>query len=351
MIRDIDGKSILYSYSRLEYGSDIFSVYTARDVSALYQTRKEQVHYFSQISLALTLCSVCLLAVVVYVISRRMKHLEKEAAKVCDGDYSAKIQIRGNDEIASLSRQFNRMIDSINHNMADIRQVADNRKLFISDLTHEIRSPLTSIIGYSELLKNVKLTEEQKIQSYAEKIHTDGKYIQQLSESLTQLVLLGSDALHFTNMDLSEFLKQAMGDARDKLASYQIPFEAAIYPKVMKKIEPSLFHSLIFNLLKNACKASPPGSCIQVVLGADRLSVTDHGKGIPLEELERIREPFYQVDNKARSRQENKGLGLGLPLCIKIAECHGWKLILQSKVGEGTTATVFFNREEMYEKA
>lgn len=347
IIRDAGTKTLLYSYSKIKIDNAYFSIYTARDITPVYTARLEQIRLFINISVLLTLLSALLLAIVIYFVTRKIKHLQEEAEKVAQGDYSAKIAISGHDEVADLCQQFNTMIDSVNRNMADIRQTAENRKLFISDLTHEIRSPLTSIIGYSELLKNVKITEEDKIQRYAEKIHEDGKYIEQLSSSLTQLVLLGNHSVDRSMTDLSVLLKKALIMAQDMLSGYHIPFEAAIQPGVKKIANPQLIQSTVINLLKNACKASQPGNHIKVVLDQEKLSVADQGKGIPLEELERIREPFYQVDNKARTRQEKRGLGLGLPLCIKIAELHGWQLIIQSKVGTGTTVTIFFNKEEL----
>lgn len=345
VILDNEGVPCLYTYSKIQITDNTYTVYTGRDISAIYHYREEQIKLFIRASLPLTLACVLVLAIIIYFITRKVKHLQDEAQKVAAGDYSAQIEIRGDDEFSELGRQFNHMIDSVNANMRQIQQVSENRKLFIGDLTHEIKSPLTSIIGYSELLKNVKLTDEKKLHDYAGKIHEDGKYIEQLSNSLTQMVLMNGQNLDRGMTDLSELLKQTMAMAWDMLKGYHIPFETAIVPGVKKFANASLFQSLVINLLKNACKASSPGTVIKVTLSPDGLSVADQGKGIPLEELERIREPFYQVENKARTRQGKSGLGLGLPLCIKIAELHGWQLIIQSKVAIGTVVTIFFNKE------
>lgn len=350
LIFDRDAKTVLTTYSKVEAGGALYAVYTEHDVTPLYTARSQQIVSFIKISTLLTLLCALVLAVMIYFMTKKIRDLELEAEKVCLGDYSGEIRIKGNDEIADLSKQFNAMISSVSQNMEQIRRVSENRKLFVADLTHEIKSPLTSIIGYAELLKNVKLTDEERMQKYAGKIHEDGKYIEQLSESLTQVILLDNHTPDKTMANFSELLKTTLSMAQDMFAGFRIPIEAAVKPGIQKAINPSLIQSLILNLLKNACKASPADSKITVLLNEERLSVTDRGKGIPLEELERIREPFYQVDNQARSRQENRGLGLGLPLCIRIAEIHGWQLIIQSKVGHGTAITIFFNKDESYEE-
>lgn len=350
VIRSSDSKDILYTYSNIQIHNDVYTVYTSRDITPVYAARAEQIAAFINVSLLLTLLCALVLAVMIYFVTRKIKHLQDEAEKICQGDYSAKIAIKGTDEIADLGLKFNAMIDSVNQNMNSIQQVAENRKLFISDLSHEIKSPLTSILGYSELLRNVKLTDEDKLRKYAQRIHEDGKYIEQLSASLAQMMLMGENRVERSMINLSELLKTTLIMAQDMLSVYRISFEAAVMPEIKQAADPRLIQSLVLNLLKNACRASQPGSLVKVSLDKDRLSVSDQGKGIPLEELERIREPFYQIGNKSRSRQHQKGLGLGLPLCIKIAELHGWQLIIQSKVGHGTNVIVFFNQGGTNEK-
>lgn len=103
-----------------------------------------------------------------------------------------------------------------------------------------------------------------------------------------------------------------------------------------------LLCDLVINLVTNAAKASTPGSAIAVCAeqadGSIRLTVQDHGQGIPADKLARVVEPFYMVD-KSRSRRQG-GSGLGLALCSRIAQAHGGTLAMESELGKGTTVTV-----------
>lgn len=109
-------------------------------------------------------------------------------------------------------------------------------------------------------------------------------------------------------------------------------------------MEHDLLLDLIINLVDNASKASPSGALIELIAEDNRITVRDHGIGIPNEELDKLTEPFYMVD-KSRSRRAG-GAGIGLALCKEIATLHNAKLAFESESGVGTSASIVFSKEE-----
>lgn len=350
-IKENQGKSILYTCAKTVLEEKQYYIRTSRDITNIYSIREKQIEVFTHISIIFTLLLACLLAIAIYFITRRIKKLEKEIVKVSKGDYSVCLPQKGSDEISTLNIGVQTMINSINHNIKELERISENRQNFINDMTHEIRTPLTSIIGFSELLINVKITDEKILQKYATKIYEEGKYIENLTEALIQLVMLENKNIIVQEKNISDITKKAIEMARDMLAE-TVRIEEKIERNVFGMVEESLIQSLILNLIKNASKSYEGGGIVRITLTKEKLEIMDQGKGIPEEEIQKIVEPFYTL-NKARNRKQ-EGLGLGLPLCMKIAEIHGFKFQIQSQLNIGTIVTILFknstNKDNKNEK-
>lgn len=319
--------------------NNAYTIVTMSNISDIYKSRDIEIENFIQISLIVSVTIAIVLSLLVSLITRKIKTLNTAVKKIESGDYSIVIPDLGNDEIGEFAKSFNNMSASIQNNINEIETISENRRIFIGNLTHEIRTPLTSIIGYSSLIKDKKITDLNTINSYAGKIYDEGKYIESMRDKLMNILTLDSSKIVLKKTDISLYIKDLIDEFKEIFPDTKFILE--IEANINKKIDKTLFKSLIINLIKNSINASDDPQ-ITISLNNQYLSITDNGKGIPESELERIKEPFYTL-NKDRNRKSN-GMGLGLPLCLNIIDIHKWKMDIKSIVDKGTTITIYFRR-------
>lgn len=346
--RDKDsGQVYLYIASPVVIQSETYLFTTIKDITNIYEVRGEQLMFFSVVGPIVSVVVAAILLFVSRMLTSRINKLRRSTRLVSEGQYHH-IGIRSKDEVGQLAGDFNRMSDAIQQKIGQLESVAEERKNFIDNMTHEMKTPLTSIIGFSNLLCNARLDEET-VHDYAESIYKEGKYLKAISSKLMELILLRQPPT-FKPVEVEELL-QEIYEAEEPIAANR---------KVRLRCEPvggritidrELIKSLLYNLIDNAIKASPEDGLVTLLARETedkRLEVTvsDEGHGIPKEEQKRIFEPFYRVD-KARSRKSG-GAGLGLALCAEIAKKHRAELLIDSAPGEGTAVTVRFpNYEEV----
>ena len=227
--------------------------------------------------------------------------------------------------------------------MEKLQEVAEKQELLMGALSHEMRTPLTSIIGYSDTLRHVKLKDEQKDRAL-EHINREGKRLEALSGKMLQM--LGLYQNHAIQMEMTmagDLLNHVIDMEKEQAEKKNVQLKME-YEAFSMKMDPALMESLLINLIDNALKATDAGGSIWVrayeKAGKKIFEVSDTGMGIPEEELGKITDAFYMVD-KSRSRKEG-GSGLGLALCVKVAEIHGGCLKIESRLREGTTVRAIF---------
>lgn len=315
-------------------------VITATNISDIEKIKNEQIEFYTKISIGCSFVISFILYVCVNLITRKIKILDIAAKQISKGNYKIDVKKLGKDEIGNLGQTFNSMAISIDKNINTINRISENRKNFISNITHEIRTPLTSIIGYSSLIKNKKVTDLDIINNYAIKINDEGIYIKEMTEKLMDLILLENTQIKLENINLSKEVTKIVKDIQETFKDVDI--RADISENVWEKSDPVLLKSLILNLIKNSIEAYEKEPLVKVVLQKNGIiKVIDHGKGIPKDEIEKIKDPFYTL-NKNRNR-EVSGMGLGLSLCTKIVEVHKGTLKIESELGKGTQIIIKLN--------
>ena len=227
--------------------------------------------------------------------------------------------------------------------MEKLQEVAEKQELLMGALSHEMRTPLTSIIGYSDTLRHVKLKDEQKDRAL-EHINREGKRLEALSGKMLQLLgLYQNHAIQMEMTTADDLLNHVIDMEKEQAEKKNVQLKTE-YEAFSMKMDAALMESLLVNLIDNALKATDTGGSILVkayeTSGKKIFEVSDSGMGIPEEELGKITDAFYMVD-KSRSRKEG-GSGLGLALCVKVAEIHGGFLKIESQPGEGTTVRAVF---------
>lgn len=309
---------------------------TLSSISEANNMKQEQTNFFIELSVISSFIIALLLSITVSFLTRKIKKLDKAVSKVKQGNYNIKLTKLGNDEIGNFGNSFNEMTIAIQENVNKIQEVSENRKQFIGNLTHEIRTPLTSIIGYSSLITNDKVTDSNIIKEYSSKIYEEGKYIQQMSERLMEMLLVENGTAQKEVINISKEMKIIVKEL-ENLFNNTI-FNIQIEENVYKEVDKVLLKSLIYNLVKNAINAYDAKPTVDIILSKNEITIIDYGKGIPEDKIEKIKEPFYTL-NKDRNR-EISGMGLGLALCFKITNIHNWKLNIKSEVEKGTKITI-----------
>ncbi len=341
-----DGRIYLHAASPLALEDGVLYLENCREIGELFQTRTEQYRSFLSLMLALTGAVGVLSLAVSAMLLRPLGRLSAATRRMAGGDLDQRVRVDGDDEIAQLSADFNVMVLRIQRQVSELKAAQRRQEDFIGSFAHEIKTPLTSIIGYADLLRSRPATEEQ-VRESAGTIFDQGRRLEALSRKLLDLIVLERRDLPLRPVPLDAFLARVAGamDLPLRQAGIRLRVESV---KIAALMEQDLMETVCVNLLDNGRKAMERGGeiCLEGLSeeGGCCIRVTDRGKGIPPEELERVTEPFYMVD-KSRSRAQG-GAGLGLALCRRIVELHGGRLEIQSEVGRGTCVCVHLRRGE-----
>ena len=227
-----------------------------------------------------------------------------------------------------------------------LQELNARQSRFVADLTHELKTPLTSLIGYADLLRGGTLDAERR-RTAAEALYHESARLESLSQQLLALNGLQADGVVLRPVRVAAAFADAVRSLPDVVLDCDAPAEAVVLADRV------LLADLVRNLALNAWHAGPQDGAVHLRCTDAgecwRLTVQDTGCGIPAEALPHLTEPFYRVD-KARARA-NGGSGVGLALCAQIAEAFGTQLTFASRGGEGTTVTILLQKEAEHEEA
>lgn len=347
VITDIGENTMLIVGDRLSVRGADYSFYRITDVTSVYTDLLTLSYRFSRISLLVILCTAALITLLVRTILRPIQRLKESTSLIAAGVYDRRIAVDEQDEVGSLAMDFNVMAQAVENRVEALKEEAERRTLFVSALTHELKTPMTSIKGNAETLLMTKMDEEEREAALLQ-IDADCTRVERLSHKLMQLLVLKrSDDIEPKPQSVAELLAMVCDAAKEQLKQRGLALRVENHMQQLK-MDKDLLCELLLNLIDNAGKASPRGSVIALRARGDIISVSDSGHGIPPEELHRLTEPFYMVD-KARSRKQG-GMGLGLALAQEIARLHGAHLAFESEVGKGTTVKVVFEHDKEAEE-
>ena len=224
--------------------------------------------------------------------------------------------------------------------VSDLRHLEAVRRDFVSNVSHELKTPLTAMSGYTEALLSDEDMPPTMRRSFLQKAHRNTERLTQIVVDLLSLSRLESSEhnLSFEELDVVDLANQVVGDLEDLAESRQARIELSVPAEpVLVEAAPQALGMAISNLLTNAIQYSPEHAVVRVdvldTAGEVRIDVVDHGPGIPAHEQERVFERFYRVD-KARSRKLG-GTGLGLSIVRHVMTAHGGRCDLESSPGRG----------------
>lgn len=260
--------------------------------------------------------------------------LTAAAQRMEKGDLSQRVEVQSKDEIGELAQAFNAMADGL-------ARLEELRRNMVSDVAHELRTPLSNIRGYLEALRDGVVKPKREI---IDSLYEETMLLNRLVDDLQELSLAEARQLKLGRrpVALVDVVNRAMEAARPRAAAKGIALQVDLSEGLpLVNIDPQRIGQVLGNLLSNALAHTPSSG--EVVVGARakesevEISVSDTGEGIPAEDLPYIFERFYRVD-KSRSRATG-GTGLGLSIAKQLVEAHGGRISVKSEVGKGTKLT------------
>lgn len=335
----------------IEAYNTVYYVENYREITELFLNKQSQYRTF----LYLMLISFFSCALAIYFLARWLmrpiRALSRATKQLANGHYRGPVSVSSKDEIGLLAEDFNTMSAQLLRTMEDLKDAATRQEMFAGNFAHELKTPLTSMIGYADMLRSKKLTEEQMV-LFADQIVHDGKRLELMSMKLMDLIVLKRHNLPLQRISSKQFFQSVYQTVLPVMRQNNITFVSKCQYAVLT-IDPDLMKSVCINLLDNARKAIDGQGHISLLgrrcEGGYEILVIDDGCGMEQEELSKITEAFYMVD-KSRSRKKG-GAGLGLAVSAEIIRLHGGALSFVSEIGQGTCARIFLKGEGAHENA
>ena len=319
---------------------DISQMDIVYDITSVYAARAQEQNTFRLLLIAIFVVGSITSMIAASLLTKPLEKLSSHAQHISHGDYSARLHIHSGDEIEALANDFNNMADTIEDNISELHFSMEKQEQFMGSFAHELKTPMTSIIGYADLLRSQNMSEDETNEA-ANYIFSEGKRLESLSLKLLDLLVVKNQETILTPTDPALAVRNVINVMKPELAKEHITLKSSCR-KGCCMMDIDLFQSLIINIIDNARKAIDDNGLIHVA-GTVRddnyvIIIKDNGRGMPPEEITRISEAFYRID-KSRSRAQG-GAGLGLAICSKIAEIHQAKIKYKSAVGRGTVVTI-----------
>ncbi len=321
-----------------------------RDISEAYVLMDTQIAYYRILMAVILSAASAIMYVISLYLTRPLENLTCITSQIAAGNYNTRIEEGGSDEIGILAEKFNQMAAAIAGHIEELNDTVRRREQFVADFTHEMKTPMTTIIGYADTMRSMELPREEELLAL-NYIFSEGKRLELMSQKLFELIYLNRHDIEKNPIHIADMGNEIAKIAAPALEKKQIAFVMELEPvKIYGSRE--LLVTVFINLIDNARKASQQGSSIffsgkralflknQEETYCYEISVRDYGIGMTEEDAARICDEFYMAD-KSRSRSEG-GAGLGMSLAALIIKRHGAELFIESKLSEGTTIRVVF---------
>ncbi len=312
----------------------IVMTFSTKDIETIKESLEERVYLF-----AITLAVLIFVFAIYFsgTLTKPLTNVVNSIDRITDGYLEESVSIKGYNEIEKIS-------DSFNHMISQMQKLENSRQEFVSNVSHELKTPITSI---KVLADSLVMQEDAPIELYREfllditdEIERENKIINDLL-SLVKLDKTAGD-MNITAININELLEQILKRLRPIAKRQNIEMIYESFRPVIAEVDEVKLSLAISNLIENAIKYNVEDGWVRVSLNADHkyffVKVSDSGIGIPESAQDSIFERFYRVD-KARSR-ETGGTGLGLSITKNVIQMHRGAIKVYSKEGEGTTFNV-----------
>lgn len=334
---ETDGRHILIVGSGTVANDKEAMIYVVEDVSSIYNDITRMAWRFIAICATGTLAGAILIILLVRKATKPLHVLSETTKRISGGEYARRAEIASHDEIGSLAADFNAMADAVETHIAELTETAERQRLFIGGVTHELKTPLATMLIHSDTLLNAKVDRRQTEISLRH-INNQCRWLERMTQKLLRLITLKED-IRPCETNVSELFDDVVESMAKTMQERMTPLKIECETDTLM-VDADLIRSALINLVDNASKASDAGRTVVLKAYGRTIEVVDSGKGIPENEIARITEPFYMID-PSRNRK-NGGSGLGLALVCEIVRAHGAALSIESEVGKGTVVKIEF---------
>ncbi len=271
-------------------------------------------------------------------ITRPLTAMTHASEAIARGDYDQAIPAEGDDEVARLARAFNTMA-------REVSRARQMQRDFLANVSHDLKTPLTSIQGFSQALLDGSVQDDDMRLKAARIIHEEAGRMNRLVHDLLDLARIESGQIDMAREEVD--LVEMLSDCAEKFSLRAEQKEIALQSRLPSRLPPVMgdagrLEQVFTNLLDNAFAHTPRGGAIEIAAfqtseGTVEATVSDSGSGIPPEDLPRIFERFYRVD---KARAQPGGTGLGLAIAKEIIQAHGGRIAASSQLNQGSRFTV-----------
>ena len=344
-IRGIDDQADIRAIARL-LPSGVGTVVISVALDSVEQTLQGLIGIFILISFMVLVAIGFVTRSLIKLSLKPLNRIEETAAAIAGGDLSARLpDVNPRTEVGRLTSSLNTMLSRIEDSFEARTESENKLRRFVADASHELRTPLTAIRGFAELHRQGAVVGEEQTTEFVPRIQKESIRMSTLVEDLLLLARLDqSRELTLDPVDINYLVNEAIASARAAGPEHEITVTSNAN-EVFVLGDSMRIHQAIANLLANARTHTPAGSEIKVEIFQDesstRISVTDNGPGLSLEDQSRIFERFFRAD-PARVRASGEGSGLGLAIVDAIMKAHGGSVTVDSTLGVGSTFKIVF---------
>ena len=361
-----DGVMVYYSFPVVIEGNKVGILRFSKDYTTLY----EQGYQISEAILLVTVCvflaALVLASLLASNLAKPIVRLTRATNKVTSwltqdhefdrAELEKSINTRRRDEVGELSRNFYTMVTRIDQQIEIIRQDRDSiqelyehKKIFMDNVTHELKTPLTAILGYAELIRDNGYSDPVFFDKAVQHIIHESQRLHNMVVRLLEMSRSASTAQELQGrVDIGKLLADVCETMRFKAQRYEGKIQCRTETGLIVRGSAERLKEVMINILDNAIKYGQPGTEIQAAAfyleaeDAVVFATRNWGKGMTEREIERIFDPFYRAD-KEHSREMGSS-GLGMSISKQIVDEHGGRIAVQSSPGETTVVSVMLPR-------
>ncbi|GAB4579304.1 MAG: hypothetical protein Fur0022_20420 [Anaerolineales bacterium] len=277
-------------------------------------------------------------------VTQALHDLMKGAEKLSEGDFSTRVPVEGNDEVAHLALSFNEMAARLEKAREAERALDDARRNLVAWASHDLRTPLASLRAMLDALAEGVVDDPETVARYLQQSQQETNRMSALIDDLFELAQIDAGGLELQReaASLSDLVSDTLGAFAARAVERNLSLTGEVAPDVDPLwMAPGKISRVFRNLLENAIRHTPAGGAIHVRAGVENgsvvVAISDSGGGISSEDLPHVFDRFYRGE-KSRSREgyAQGGAGLGLAIAKGIIEAHGGQIWVESAVGQGT---------------
>lgn len=341
IIREVDKKTYIFVSSNIILKNRQYIFSCAKNIQSLYDENFSQILFLLKMNIVITIILVGMTYISSKYLMRPIKALIESSTEISKGSFENQIEVVTSDELGILTKNFNKMSNSLKINFLKMQEMINERERFIRNFTHEIKTPLTSIIGYSDFLRRIEY-DQKNFSKSLEYIYSEGKRLELLRSKMMDLILSENNKAELELGSVKEKIEIAIDSMRLVLKEKDIQIEIIGFDFEIK-MEKNLFVTMITNIIDNSIRASDNHSKIVVKLieNERKIEIIDYGIGIERSKLAKIKEPFF-VGDVSRKKKDNGGFGLGLSIVEQIVRIHFAEIEIESEINKGTSIRILF---------